>query len=95
MGNFIPAILGIIISALTIMRKTLDIITKWDPMNFMSHAPDDEYSDEAEKIDELLERTTDIDELARGIELVFKSMFGSDFNKSIDECREIAKKLVE
>jgi hypothetical protein len=76
------------------MGSTLDIITSWDPMSFMSHAPSDEYSNEAKLIDEILASTQDVNVVARGIEEIFRTMFEDDFTKSHQECILVAIKLI-
>lgn len=76
------------------MNKTLQIINEWDPMNFLSHAPDDEYEEEAKLVDELLEQTNDVHELANGLKIIFTRMFGDDFKKAYEECLQIAYKLL-
>lgn len=76
------------------MSKTKRIINEWDPMNLLSHAPDDEYDDEIILIDDFLDHTSDVNELAFEIKFIFIKMFGDDFKKSYDDCLEIAKQLL-
>lgn len=71
------------------------IIDKWDPIDLLSHAPDDEYHSEIEEIRYLLHMTDDSGKLAEGIFHVFVEAFGKDtFNKSKDECEHIAQILL-
>jgi hypothetical protein len=77
------------------MDKTLQVINEWDPMNFLSHAPDDEYEEEVKLINELLEQTNDAHEAAIGIKAIFTMMFEEDFKKSYEDCLTIAKKILE
>lgn len=77
------------------MNKTLQVINKWDPMNFLSHAPDNEYEEEVKLINELLKQTNDESEVALGIKSIFTKMFEEDFKKSYEDCLEIAKKLLD
>lgn len=76
------------------MNKTLQVINKWDPMNFLSHAPDNEYEEEVKLINALLKQTNDESEIALGINSIFTKMFEEDFKKSYEDCLEIAKKLL-
>lgn len=77
------------------MDQTLKVINEWDPMNFLAHAPDDEYEEEVKLINELLVQTNDVNEVAIGIKSIFTIMFEEDFKKSHEDCLEIAKKLLE
>ena len=71
------------------------IIDEWDPIDLLSHAPDDEYHSEIEEIGYLLHMTDDSVELAEGIFNVFVESFGNDtFNKSKEECEHIAQILL-
>ena len=71
------------------------VIDEWDPIDLLSHAPDDEYHSEIEEIQHLLSITDDSTELAEGIFNVFVKSFGKDtFNKNKEECTLIAKKLL-
>lgn len=77
------------------MSDILEIINEWDPMNFLTHAPDDEYEEEAKLVNELLNATCNSDELADGIYGVFRRMFGNDFRKTREDCQLIAEKLLK
>ena len=71
------------------------VIDEWDPIDLLSHAPDDEYHSEIEEIEHLLCVTDDSGELAEGIFKVFVEAFGKEiFTKSIDECKQIAQILL-
>ncbi len=71
------------------------IIDAWDPIDLLSHAPDDEYHSEIEEIRYLLRMTDDSVELAEGIFDVFVESFGEDtFIKSKEECKWIAQTLL-
>ena len=71
------------------------IIDEWDPIDLLSHAPDDEYHSEIEAVQKLTRVTKDSDELAEGIFEVFLESFGREvFNKSKDECKRIAQSLL-
>lgn len=76
------------------MSKTKRIINDWDPMNLLSHAPDDEYEDEITLINDFLAHTSGVNQLAYEIRFIFIRMFGNDFKKSYDDCLEIAKQLL-
>lgn len=71
------------------------IIDKWDPIDLLSHAPDDEYHSEISEIDYLLKKSNDLERLADGIHSVFSKSFRGEFSKTKDECREIAKLILK
>lgn len=78
------------------MDKLTRIINSWDPIDVMSHAPDDEYNLEVEMIANLLKKTTDVNELAKGISDIFLDTCGKVFfKKSLKECLDTAKKILE
>lgn len=78
------------------MRFVKLIIDDWDPINLLSHAPDDEYHPEIEEIEKLINSTKDYLILAKGIYNIFLISFGKvSFQKTETECIEIAKKLVD
>ena len=73
-----------------------EIINNWDPINLLSHAPNDEYKPEIEEVEFLLKSTKDISELSTGICNIFLKYFGDDiFQKSYSECTLIAKKILD
>jgi hypothetical protein len=72
-----------------------DIINDWDPINLFPYSPSDEYKNEISQIASLLQQTTDVDQIAKGIQQIFFSGFGNDvFKKSEKECKIIAKKIL-
>ena len=74
------------------VKRTID---EWDPIDLLSHAPDDEYHSEIEEIEYLLRMIDDSVLLAEGIFNVFVKSFGKDtFNKSKEECQHIAQILL-
>jgi len=78
------------------MNNIKSIIENWDPIDLLSHAPDDEYNSEIEDIQRLLLVTTNCDELTEGIIHIFEKSFGKEnFNKSKDECRQIARIILK
>lgn len=77
------------------MNKTKRVINEWDPMNLLSHAPEDEYEEEVFLINEVLAHTNDVIQLANEINSIFIKMFGDDFKRSYDDCLEIAKQLLK
>lgn len=77
---------------LDIVKK---IINQWDPVELLSHAPDDEYHSEIERIWKLLKESKDLNVLAEGIFNIFKDSFSNVFTKTIEDCTEIASKLLE
>jgi hypothetical protein len=77
------------------MTKTKRIINEWDPMNLLSHAPDDEYEEEIILINDVLAKTNDLHQVAIEIKAIFIKMFGDDFKRSYNDCIEIAKKILD
>ena len=72
------------------------IINDWDPINLLSHAPDDEYHSEIAEIENLLILTKDYLELAKGIYDIFLKSFGEvSFQKTVSECAGIAKEILK
>jgi len=72
-----------------------EIIDWWDPIDLLSHAPDNEYHSEVEKIENLLKITKDCDAIADGIFTIFLNAFGVDvFKKTKQDCIEIADKIL-
>lgn len=71
------------------------IIDNWDPIDLLSHAPNDEYHSEIEEIKNLLCSTDSVITLSEGIYKVFLNAFGRDiFKQSKAECIRIAKILL-
>ena len=78
-----------------IMNFVKTVIDNWDPINLLSHAPDDEYHSEIEEIDNLLCSTDNVIALSEGIYKVFLDAFGEDiFKQSKAECIRIAQLLL-
>jgi hypothetical protein len=72
-----------------------EIINDWDPVNLFPYSPCDEYKDEISKIISLLKQTTDVNQVAKGIQQIFINEFGEDvFKKSENECKIIARKII-
>lgn len=77
------------------MDKLSLIINRWDPANLMTHAPDDEYELEIKMIKEILKKTENEHELAKGIQEVFLETVGETFfKKSFEQCFEISKEII-
>ena len=77
------------------MHFVKSVIDNWDPIDLLFHAPENEYHSEIEKIQYLLGATDNADELAEGILKIFTEAFGKEvFNKTKDECKQIAHMLL-
>ena len=78
------------------IKRAIDM---WDPVELLvTHAPPDEYDCESREIFEAGKGNNSlcINDLARLILDVFTRNFGSDvFNKKLEECREIAKIILD
>lgn len=71
------------------------IIDQWDPVDLLSHAPDDEYDEEIELIQLLSGKFNDSETLGKGIYDVFVRSFGREtFDKSEEECDIIAEAIL-
>lgn len=71
------------------------VVDEWDPIDLLSHSPNDEYHSEIEEIQKLLSKTDDLDELAEGVFKIFVKSFGEEvFNKRKAECEKIAQNLI-
>lgn len=77
-----------------ILQRITEIINKWDPANLMSHAPDDEYNYEVEKIKEIMAVQSDPTRLAHAIKEIFTGTFGSDIDFEMETYITIAKELL-
>lgn len=76
--------------------EVMEIINAWDPINLLAlHAPKDEYIDEAKKISKFCLNNISENTLAEKIYEIFINNFGEDiFNKSLDECKDIANAIL-
>lgn len=78
-----------------VKRRVLRVISEWDPIHLMAHAPDDEYEAEADKILQLLTQTENAAGLAAGIAEVFTQAFGENrFTASRTECLRVAREII-
>lgn len=78
------------------LKKINEIIDRWDPMGLFPFAPKDEYTDESILIEKALAKTVDARLLGEEIQRIFINSFGKeDFAKSIDECVEIARSIIQ
>ena len=75
--------------------RVLSIISEWDSINLMSHAPDDEYEPEVDEIMGALGEPIAPELLAAVIQAVFLQQFREDrFLCSKDECLMIAERIL-
>lgn len=71
------------------------IIDEWDPVDLLSHAPNDEYCSEIEKIRCFLFSVDEADALADVIFKIFTESFAEDvFHHNWLACKAIAQKLL-
>ena len=72
------------------------IIDDWDPVNLLSHAPQNEYHTEIDEVEKLLKGTKNCDEIAQGIYEIFLRAFGDNtFQCTIVDCMKIANEIIE
>lgn len=81
------------------MKKAelLQIINDWDPIGIIAFSPCDEYLPEINKIEKYLQACdkVDVQSLANEIKGIFTDSFGVNvFTRQIDECENIAKKIL-
>ncbi len=77
------------------MNLIKKVIDDWDPIEKNQGNSNNEYGIEINKIEQLLNSTTDLIKLSEGIYEVFIRAFGKDtFKKSKSECKEIAQILL-
>jgi hypothetical protein len=76
------------------VKKAIDT---WDPIELLKiNAPSDEYDIESKKIYDSIKLMSNITQIGQVIYKVFYTMFGKkSFDKSLDECLEIAKIIKE
>ncbi len=72
----------------------IQIINEWNPVDIYPLL-EDEYSSESQKVHEVMNFTSTVDELADELFNIFEKSFGKEFEKSIDDCRFIAEKIVK
>lgn len=71
------------------------IINRWDPIDLLAHAPDDEYAKEVSLIYNVISKKVTEKTLATQIYNIFLDSFGkSVFNKSYDDCLVVSKHLL-
>ena len=72
-----------------------EIINRWDPIDLLSHAPDDEYDFEIQAIPNSVLLGMSEVELGKIVYNIFVYSFGEDtFQKNISECNRIAKEIL-
>ncbi|ANE46720.1 hypothetical protein SY83_11050 [Paenibacillus swuensis] len=71
----------------------IQIINEWNPVDIYPLLKDEYYS-ESQKVFEAMDLTSTANELAKEMFNIFVKSFGKEFNKSMDECRYIAKKII-
>ncbi len=78
-----------------VMNLIKKVIDDWDPIEKNQGNSNNEYGIEINKIEQLLNSTTDLIKLSEGIYEVFIRAFVKDtFKKSKSECKEIAQILL-
>ena len=76
--------------------KVKETIDKWDPVDLLAmHCPDNEYDEISFLISKAVQTSKDVESLANYIYNLFVYAFGvPTFNKNMEECRNIAKKIM-
>lgn len=75
-------------------ERVASIINGWDPIDLMSFSPSDEYEVEIKMISEKMDSCSTAEELAGEIQGIFQRQFRTQFDKSIVDCLEIAKRIM-
>lgn len=81
-----------------LFKTVKEIINDWDPVELLAiHFPDDEYHSELRVICTYIEATKELQEVGLGtcIYSTFKDFLGQEFQKTLDECMEISKKIIK
>ena len=78
-------------------KRIKNIIDAWDPIELLViHCPPDEYDEISHELDKTIANGVDVDALTDSIFILFEQAFGAPtFNKSLDECRKIAQKILK
>lgn len=80
------------------LKKILEIINSWDPINIGKICPQDEYLLEVSEIEEFLDKNANISakQLSKFISNLFSEKFGNDIFR-VDENKiiEILKEIIE
>lgn len=66
------------------MNDIKNIINDWEPIDLLSHAPDDEYHSEIKEIEKLLETTKRCTDLAEGIYNIFITFLEITLSKKVN-----------
>ena len=78
------------------MSNIKGIIDTWDPIGLFPFCPEDEYHSEISQIESFLNESKGEKDLGEYIfELFIKSFGENSFQRSINECRMIASKIIE
>lgn len=78
-------------------NKIKKIIDEWDPIELlMIHCPSDEYDEISFELTQKIADDSSVEFIANAIfELFVQAYSVPTFNKTIDECKRIAQKIVE
>jgi hypothetical protein len=71
------------------------IVNEWDPIDILDRSPIDEYKYVINRIYSLFNGIDNIEKLAGGIFDILKNSYANEFNKSYDECKLIAEKIIQ
>ena len=79
------------------MDEIISIINEWDPINLLDICPTDEYQPEIKQIASVISRNNKMNyiDLGKIIYGIFVDSFGEEFKKDIDECNDIAVKILK
>lgn len=76
------------------MDKVIHIINEWNPVEIYPLLEDEYYSQTVE-IFEAAKKLNSVEDLAKEIFDIFKQSFDKEFDKSIEDCEKIAKKIMK
>ena len=79
------------------MDEIISIINEWDPINLLDICPTDEYQPEIKQIASVISTNNKMNHIDLGkiIYDIFVDSFGEEFKKDIDECNDIAIKILK
>ena len=74
--------------------KTL--IDTWDPLGLLAMGcPKDEYESEIAEIQNLVHKEDSEEKIAETVHQIFSNYFGEIFDRTIEDCKSIAKQIKE
>jgi deoxyhypusine synthase len=77
------------------ITKVWKVINEWDPLKKMDECEIDEYKHEINRIASVYKDSENTKELAEAIYDIFSKSYNEEFDQSVEECIEVAEKLLK